>query len=107
MMFLKYCNIYVKWPHSCSTTLDFWILTEEEQKWVFVTLKNLIGHAHLFWTIIFKFFFIKQLTYCNKLCRTEEKQWKKMHDKHSSDQFKYRSIQISLKKGSSFQSLHT
>lgn len=30
-MFLKYGNIYVKWPHSCSITLDFWILAAEEQ----------------------------------------------------------------------------
>lgn len=86
---LKYCNIYVKWPHSCSITLDFWILTAEEQKRVFVTLQNWIGHTHLFWTSrIFKFF-IKQLTYCNQLCRTVEQQWKKMHEKHSSNQFKF------------------
>lgn len=107
MIFLKYCNIYVKWPHSCSITLDFWILTTEKQKWVSVSLQNLTGHTHLFWTSrIFKFFFIKQLRYCSQLCRTVEQQWKTMHEKHSSDQFKYRSIQISLKKGSSFQNLH-
>lgn len=71
-----------------------------------LSLCRIESATHLFRTsCIFKFF-IKQLTYCNQLCRTVEQQWKKMHEKHSSDEFKYRSIQISLKKGNSFQNLH-